>query len=423
MDPLSPEEYQLFLATHQGVVHRGASMDALEERLELLFGYPAAASLWEEEILPARIIPYYPSWLDRAMAQSELVWFGCGSKRVSFAFQTDLDLFLEPRERDSKELPLVEPLRKGGRMAFLDLAREAGVPTDEATEALWTLVWEGIATNDTMESLRRGIGANFAPARHQAEEQRRRGIGAGRSAARSAGRSAGSTPGRGGYSRWRTTRPMSGNWLLLERPDPPADPVEEAELMKDRARLLLARYGILYRELLSRELPPFQWGRLFRSLRLMELSGEIVAGHFIDRIGGLQFASPEAIRELRRPSAEEAVYWINAADPASTCGLGIDERMPRRVASSHLVFQGTRLILHSKRSGKELEFFVPPEEIEPETHFALFRELLSREQRPLKRLRIEAINGNPPGETPYAAQLRESGFFSEGPYLTLYRRY
>jgi len=40
-------------------------MEDLQERMEQLFGYPAAVNAWEEYILPARMQTYYPEWLDR----------------------------------------------------------------------------------------------------------------------------------------------------------------------------------------------------------------------------------------------------------------------------------------------------------------------------------------------------------------------
>ena len=60
-------------------------------------------------------------------------------------------------------------------------------------------------------------------------------------------------------------------------------------------RLLLDRYGILFRELLQRELPAFRWSSVFRSLRIMELSGEILAGYFFHGIPG-----PHSLSRIRR---------------------------------------------------------------------------------------------------------------------------
>ncbi|MFP4407302.1 MAG: DEAD/DEAH box helicase [Spirochaetaceae bacterium] len=425
LEPLRAGEFQLFLARHQGVVEPGASLEALEFRLEQLLGYPARASLWESDILPARLDPYYPSWLDRAMGESDLRWIGCGNKRVTFAFESDLDLILEGPRRDDglSEAAgrLVRALRSGGGRSFLDLAREAELRTDEATEALWELVWNGAATNDALQTLRQGVRTDFTPEGGAgATGERRPGV---HSREAISGRGVRTSRRRGSYRRWSSTRPMGGTWFPMPLPPSPEDPLEEAELLKERVRLLLSRYGILFRELLTRELPPLQWGRLFRTLRLMELSGELTSGHFVDGVTGLQFISPAALRELSAGGGEDRVYWLNAADPASLCGSELPGELPRRIPTTHLVYQGAQLVLVSRKSGKELSLKVPPGAPRMNEYLSLFPTFLSRQESSLRRIRVETINGEATGHSAYAEDLKRFGFIGDGPYLTLYRNY
>jgi len=139
--------------------------------------------------------------------------------------------------------------------------------------------------------------------------------------------------------------------------------LETEERKKDRARLLLDRYGILFRELLQRELAPFRWAGVFRSLRIMELSGEVMAGIFFHGIPGPQFISHQAFRNLQHKLPEDAVYWMNATDPASLCGIQLDSirgSLPPRLSGTHLVYRGTKLVFISRRNGRELTFNVPP---------------------------------------------------------------
>ena len=68
-----------------------------------------------------------------------------------------------------------------------------------------------------------------------------------------------------------------------------------------------ARYGILFRELLHKELPQFRWSGIFRSLRVMELSGEILSGQFFKDIPGLQFILPAAFQKLQAGLPETSV--------------------------------------------------------------------------------------------------------------------
>ena len=64
------------------------------------------------------------------------------------------------------------------------------------------------------------------------------------------------------------------------------------------ARQLLARYGVVYRELVLREITP-PWRDVLVSLRRLEARGEIRGGRFVAGAVGEQFALPEAVDALR----------------------------------------------------------------------------------------------------------------------------
>jgi ATP-dependent helicase Lhr and Lhr-like helicase len=190
--------------------------------------------------------------------------------------------------------------------------------------------------------------------------------------------------------------------------------------------VLLDRYGILFRELLLRELPALQWRRLFRTLRIMELSGELLSGNFFDGIAGLQFMSPEAYRQLAAGLPRDAVYWVNAADPASLCGTGLEglpDRLPARLPSTHLVYHGVHLVLVSKRYGEDLEIQAPPDDPQFPEYLSFFRVLLAREFNPAKRIFVERINGGPAAKSAYAETLKAFGFQESYKGLELWRRY
>ena len=389
-------ELPLFLAVHQGLATPRDSVEALQERLEQLFGYPAPAAAWEAELLPARLKPYYPAWLDSLLQESDCLWFGTGKAKVSLALAGDLDLFLEPPAAagDPPEADLARLFPDPrGRYDLTTLQQHSGLASAELSEQLWHLAWQGRVSNDTFLALRKGIEHRFQPVplpATPARPMRRRGL-----------------------DRWQSSRPFAGSWFVL-RPGADGgeelDALEQEELNKDRARQLLARYGILFRELLARELPALQWSRVFRALRLMELSGEVLAGHFFTGVPGLQFISHTAFRRLRGGLPGDAVYWLNAADPASPCGLDVEElkaSFPARRASTHLVFQGAQLVLVSQRLGRELELRVGPEHPQLGEYLEVLKVLLSREFSPRKALEVERINGEPAATSPYAAQLGE----------------
>ena len=341
------------------------------------------------------------------MQTSDLIWFGRGNKRVSFCFGEDLELFSSGEkcqgEEDEAQARALFP-DPWGKYDFFTLGRHTNLPSDDLTRRLWQHVWQGSITNDSFAVLRRGILTKFTP--FQAEDKR----GFGR---------------RAGYSRWSASRPLQGNWYVLPENEE-RDLIEREELVKERIRQLFSRYGVLFRELLQQEIPAMQWRRIFRTLRLMEFSGEIYAGHFFAQITGLQFASREANRFLRQGLNEESIYWLNAADPASPCGLklpGMDEDLPPRLPTNYVVFHGTRLKVVAKRNGKELLIKAGPDDPALPAYFDFCKTLLTREFNPLKRVMVETINGLPALKSPYKKALQGIGFAGEYKSLELRRQY
>ena len=171
-------------------------------------------------------------------------------------------------------------------------------------------------------------------------------------------------------------------------------------------RALLERHGVLFRELLSRELPALRWGALFRTMRLMELSGEIVAGVFVHGLPGLQFAAPSFLARLRDGLPEDRLWWVNAVDPASACGLGVEGlELPRRLPTTHLAFLGRKPIVVSEARGRKLRIALPPADPRLPDALGFLGLLLTRESQPLRALDVEEINGEPAAASPYRAVL------------------
>ncbi|MBI5583166.1 MAG: DEAD/DEAH box helicase [Deltaproteobacteria bacterium] len=405
----------LFLAAWQGLTRSGQSPDDLQGVLDQLFGFPAAAEAWEKQFLPARLSPYFGAWLDGLIQSGQILWFGCGLRKASLAFPDDLDLFLDHGRRavgskataagaGADEIARLLP-REIGRYHFLDIVRQANLDSRTVTGMLWDLVWQGRITNDAYATLRRGILTDFAPFPLPGE---------------------GGRPSRSAYNRWAATRPLSGNWYAIGLDKIDDDPIAEAERNKDRIRQLLRRYGLLFRELLAGELPLLQWPGIFKVLRLMELSGEILSGHFFEGIPGLQFISAEAFRFLKDLPKEEPVYWLNAADPASLCGIKLEALkglLPSRLPSTHLVYCGARLVVISRRNGGALEIRTPPADPRLPAYLAFFNTLLTREFSPEKIILVEKINGRPALGSEYADPLKACGFNGGYKGLELVKKY
>jgi len=419
--PLPVERLPAFVAGRQGVVRRGTGIDDMKDRWERLFGLGLPAHLWEQEVLPARLDGYSGRWLDTLLSETGLLWFGCGRKRLGFCFAPDAELFLPERADTGGETPAdrIFPTA-AGRYGFWDLADFTKTESAELAGLLWDLAWNGQVSADSFQAVRRGLASGF-----RAEEP----AGSGRKSGR--GRSAfgggkstygggKSTFGGGSFARWQSTRPSSGFWFRILREPGQRDALDEEEMARDRIRQLLDRYGVIFRELLEAELPPLRWPRLFRSLRLMEFSGEVVCGRFFDGIPGLQFTSPSTLESLAAEPDPHAVYWMNAADPASLCGTdveGLKAFLPSRLPTTHVVFHGTELVLVSRRVCRDLLFRVPPDAPRIPDYLAFVKTLTGREQGPLAAARVVTVNGEPVGASPYRERLLEFGFVED--YLRL----
>lgn len=415
-DPLDLAFLPLFLAQVQGLTQPGRDVEALFHSLEQLGCLPLPAGLWETEILPARIRPYHPSFLDTLMQEGDLMWLGLGKEKIGFCFDTDLDFFKAPRESersgDKRSLEAIfHP--PGVRHDFFSLKTLTGRDTPELVPLIWEAVWKGRLSNDTFLALRKGIETRFSPAAPSEHPDR--------SLSRFSRRR---RPGRSGFSLWQGTLPLAGRWYQPIHPRPLPDLMEKEELNKERARLLLDRYGILFRELVQKELPGFQWPGIFKSLYLMELSGEILAGYFFREIPGPQFISQKAFHLLQAGLAKEAIFWMNAMDPASPCGLGLGQSsLPRRVPGNHLVFKGETLVLVSQRRGRALTLHVLPRDPDLPRYLGVLSHLLNRETAPMTCITVETINDQDAAQSPYADDLKTLfEVVTEFKHLVLYRQ-
>ena len=408
-EPLPPNQLPLFLANHQGLTIPQEDSEGLARRLEPLLALPETAGLWETEILPARLPGYKPAWLDELFRETDLRWVGGEKKTATFCFESDLDLIhrneenLEdpegPAETNKKENDPADILfpDSTARYDYKTLLESTGLSNVQLSDLLWNAAWHGRVSSDSFTSLRRGLELNFKPV----EESRSGAAGSKRLLATR----------RSGFSKRRSLSSWGGAWFRLPEPEPVSDLLELEELKKDRARLVLDRYGVVFREILDREAEPLRWRSLFRSLRLMELSGETLSGIFFDGVPGPQFITPGAFQKLRRKSPSKAVFWINALDPASPCGLGLDSlrgQYPKRTASTHLVFRGEDLVLTSERNGKSLIINIEPDDKDLPLCLAPLKNMLYREFQPVRKIRIETINGAPAAQSPYLEALRIS---------------
>src|SRR6185369_9359302 len=115
--------------------------------------------------------------------------------------------------------------------------------------------------------------------------------------------------------------------------------------VEEIARLLLRRWGVLFRRLIDREgsLPP--WRDLLRVLRRLEARGEIRGGRFVHGWSGEQFALPEAVpalRKHRRPPERDEWIAVSGADPLNLIGiLTAGPRVPA-ISANRILYRSGR---------------------------------------------------------------------------------
>jgi len=101
-------------------------------------------------------------------------------------------------------------------------------------------------------------------------------------------------------------------------------PVSATEWSTATAQQLLARYGLITREVAAAEGLPGGFSAVYDVLKALEDSGRIRRGYFVSGVGGAQFALPAALdllRSLRDRQEEAEAILIAATDPANPYGV------------------------------------------------------------------------------------------------------
>src|SRR5207249_7167101 len=94
----------------------------------------------------------------------------------------------------------------------------------------------------------------------------------------------------------------AGRWSVV----PVAPATEDAdELAEALAEQLLARWGVVFRDLMARETFAVPWREVLWALRRMEARGTIRGGRFVSGFSGEQYALPEAVDALRAVRKQE----------------------------------------------------------------------------------------------------------------------
>jgi ATP-dependent Lhr-like helicase len=332
IEPVSPSLYMRWLLQWQHLAPQTqlAGEEGLLEALRQLEGFEAPAVEWERTLLPARVANYDPRWLDSLCLSGAVGWGrisphpawsnadGTGPRRVvptnaapiTFYIRESADWLPHALARERVEesrlneslsaeaLQVRTLLQQRGACFANDIQRILNLSKQLTQHALWELATAGLAAADGYDQLR----AIMDPRR--------------KSAAMTASAAK------------RPLRSTSGRWsLLTEEVHAATTAIEQARrndaALESYARMLVCRYGVLFRDLLTRESNAPKWRDLVGILRRLEARGELRGGRFVTGFGGEQYALPEAADSLRAARSREstAVITVAAADPANLAGI------------------------------------------------------------------------------------------------------
>ena len=323
-----------------------------------LEGFEAPAVEWERTLLPARVADYDPRWLDNLCLSGAVGWGrisphpawavgdGNAPRRViptnaapiTFYVRDTADWLPHALAQQCVEEPKLAAalspealqvrglLQQRGACFANDIQRIANLSRPQTQHALWELATAGLAAADGFDQLR----AMMDPRRkHVASAVEKK------------------------------TRSSAGRWsLLCEEIHAALTRVEQARrtdaALESAAKMLLARYGVVFRDLLVRESNAPKWRDLLGVLRRLEARGEARGGRFVSGFGGEQFALPDAVDSLRaaRTSNSSGEVTFAAADPMNLVGIVVPGERVASVPGKSLQFRNGQLV--TDESGKDL---------------------------------------------------------------------
>jgi ATP-dependent Lhr-like helicase len=350
IEPVERHDFTRFLFAWQRLTPdtRGEGRDALAAVLDQLEGFQAAASAWEEDILPARLKDYSITSLDELCRSGKIVWTRLTDRaRGASGPVRSTPIVLLPRRAlpvwtallDTSKQPELSPkaqlvfdtLTQHGAMFFDELSGDVRLLRVELENALGELVAAGLVNSDSFAGLRALLKPVAKRNASYFSSRRPRGSGA----------------LIGGMD-------DAGRWALLRRPvaagpdEPAPSPSRRSstyapEIIEHVAMALLRRYGVVFWRLLEREaewLPP--WRDLLRVYQRLEARGQVRGGRFVNGLAGEQFALPEAIpllREVRRHANDGAFVCVAGTDPLNLVGTLLPGNKVPAVAGNRVLYR------------------------------------------------------------------------------------
>ena len=328
IEPVSTADFMRYLLAWQKVApdHQMEGPESVRAIIEQLEGFEAPAAAWEGELLPSRLVEYDPAWLDALCLSGEVVWARltppttsrvttteAGNERARGAapvrntpiallqrknFAIWNSVFPEPSlsevEFSTTTRAVHDYLATRGASFFTDIVDGTRLLRAQVEEGLAELVANGLVISDSFAGLR----ALLTPSSRKTQAAARRKH---RQPAYEM-----SSAGRWSLLNRGVTSANAGNADILSavevtRGSSPTvrEGSVDPETAEKIARILLKRYGVVFKRLLEREGIALPWRVLLRIYHRLEARGEIRGGRFVAGISGEQFALPEAVGMLR----------------------------------------------------------------------------------------------------------------------------
>ncbi len=323
IEPVSTADFLRYLLAWQKLApeHQMEGPESVRAIIEQLEGFEAPAAAWEGELLPSRLTEYDPAWLDALCLSGEVVWARLtppatspratsaepGNERARGAapvrntpiallrrknFAIWNSVFPQPSlnelEFSTTTRAVHDYLATHGASFFTDIVEGTRLLRAQVEESLAELVANGLVISDSFAGLRAlltpGSRKTHAASRRKHRQPIYEMSSAGRWSLlqRGAG-TAGVSPATA-----RSSNPTMREGVALDQAD-----------AEEIARILLKRYGVVFKRLLEREGIALPWRVLLRIYHRLEARGELRGGRFVAGISGEQFALPEAVGMLR----------------------------------------------------------------------------------------------------------------------------
>ena len=371
-----PERYAALIASR--LVKQGSQAEQLAGALEDLRGIALPAALWETVILPARVSGYKPSLLDSLLSSGEYYWRFDGDGLLAFERYDELDWdagYNRPDNLTADQTVVYEALLKRGASFWqgLSMALNGRSPYD----ALMCLAEKGCANADSFVPVRQLLEPESENVKQRA--------------------------------RTRAIGQTAGRWALIPK---------MRELTGENALERAFNHSlILCRETVT----GMAWSAALEMLRVLEYTGQVRRGYFVEGLSGAQFIKAEDFIQITAAlqNPQEDIIWLCAADPYQVWGKAL-KHLPERSfinnMGNFIALRAGAPLLVFERKGQNLRSF------EPEfTQSALTAFVKDYEDRRILPSLSRIIVKTYPSDA--ASALSEAGFNKSMNDFILYRQY